>query len=456
MKTSSPVSQQGQASLAAGSSGTGRGPDKPEFERLGKCLYWKGGKIVARVRVNGKPTWRSTGTDNPVEARKWLKKWRSEEWAEEHGFEPKGVVLHRERVTVSELIKDYVEAGCLTRKMQPKSLATVRNENYFLRPVSSYFGDKSAATVALGDCDKYLDWRMSGGYVSSFKLRGGHPRTMKTSGGKRSVDIELMILSNVFHLALRRNLLTANPLAQRGRYSLASEVRHCREVAPSPEGLKKIETWLRSRSEQAIADLVCFLAFSGLRIGEALPLTWGAVNWGEQILDVKREKRGIMPWVPILAEMDALLKDMRTRAAGDLLFPSPFDPSKPRDVSAIRHRIKAACKKLGIGHVTPHGLRSYFVTQARQSGLTDAEIAALIGDKTGPAIIASTYGDLRPDHLLAQAQRIRLTVADSTGGQTADAGSSIRSSIASPPGSDCLALFQQGTESQEVPENRGV
>jgi integrase len=130
-------------------------------------------------------------------------------------------------------------------------------------------------------------------------------------------------------------------------------------------------------------------------------LTWGAVNWGEQILDVKREKKGIVPWVPILAEMDALLKDMRTRAVGNLLFPSPFDPSKPRDVSAIRHRIKAACKKLGISHVTPHGLRSYFVTQARQSGLTDAEIAALIGDKSGPAIIATTYGDLRPDHLLA-------------------------------------------------------
>ena len=34
----------------------------------------------------------------------------------------------------------------------------------------------------------------------------------------------------------------------------------------------------------------------------------------------------------------------------------------------------------------------------------------LIGDKTGPAIIAHTYGDVRPDHLLRQAQRIRLTV----------------------------------------------
>jgi hypothetical protein len=54
------------------------------------------------------------------------------------------------------------------------------------------------------------------------------------------------------------------------------------------------------------------------------------------------------------------------------------------------------------------GLRSYFVTQARQSGLTDAEIAMLIGDKNGPQLIAQVYGDVRPDHLLKQAKRIQL------------------------------------------------
>src|SRR4051794_23331454 len=52
--------------------------------------------------------------------------------------------------------------------------------------------------------------------------------------------------------------------------SLASEIRHCREVAPTPETLDEIERSLRSRNEQAIADLVCFLAYSGLRIGEAI------------------------------------------------------------------------------------------------------------------------------------------------------------------------------------------
>ncbi len=162
-------------------------------------------------------------------------------------------------------------------------------------------------------------------------------------------------------------------------------MRHCREVAPTPEGLQAITGWLRGRNETAVADLVQFLAYTGLRIGEALPLTWDKVNLGEGLVNVQREKRGVNPWVAITPELETLLRDMTARATGELLFPSPFDASKPRDASAVRHRLNAATKKLKLPHVTPHGLRSYFVTQARQSGLTDAEIAMLIGDKTGPA-----------------------------------------------------------------------
>src|SRR5947207_10608007 len=60
--------------------------------------------------------------------------------------------------------------------------------------------------------------------------------------------------------------------------------------------------------------------------------------------------------------------------------------------------------------------------------------AMLIGDKTGPAIIALTYGDVRPEHLLKQAQRIRLTVQEicGEGDEPSASGSSINSSNTSP------------------------
>jgi hypothetical protein len=102
-----------------------------------------------------------------------------------------------------------------------------------------------------------------------------------------------------------------------------------------------------------------------------------------------------------------------------------------------------------LGHVTPHGLRSYFVTQARQSGLSDAEIAMLIGDKTGPSIIARTYGDVRPDHLFKQAQQIRLTVQS---GQNGDGQpSSIKSSNLLPGVSPCANVTPQNANESKNP-----
>jgi integrase len=109
------------------------------------------------------------------------------------------------------------------------------------------------------------------------------------------VDMELDVLSNVLHLAKRRGKIRHHPLLGRGKYSSASDVRHCREAAPTPTGLQKIETWFRKGGEHDMADLTCFLAFSGLRIGEALSLRWNVINSNEDIIDVKRTKRGIFP-----------------------------------------------------------------------------------------------------------------------------------------------------------------
>jgi integrase len=429
-------------------------PNKSQssLRRVGPSLYWKGDMIVARVRVNGKRTWRSTGTDKPADARQWLKKWKHDEWLMANGIEPAGVVLQRKRVTVDELIDIYVNQGCPTRKMKAKGRITVKNEIYFLNPVRAYFGGKAAATLTAKDCDNYRDWRSSGGYVAKFTVRG-KPQTMQTRGGNRAVDLELTVLGNALNLAVRRNLLITNPLVGRCRYTEASEIRHCREVAPTPDGLKRIEEWLRGNHELGVADLVCFLAYSGLRIGEALPLKWAGVNWGEQIMQVKREKRGIMPWLALTPALEILLREMEKRASGDLLFPAPFKAGYPLDGSAVRRRLNAACAKLKLGHVTPHGLRSYYVTQARQSGLNDAEIAMLIGDKTGPAIIAHTYGDVRPEHLLAQARKIILTATSAS--KNAETGSSANSSPTSPTVAGGCTVSSDSNKVAEVPASVG-
>ena len=373
--------------------------------------------IYVRLRLNGKLTWRSTGTNKLAQARKWREKWDNEQWNEKHGIESKGVTLQQSRVTIEELIDGYVEAGCpiiRKRSLKPKSQRTIQGEKYCFHPVREFFGRMPAERLALNDCDRYFDWRTSGGYVTTFKVRSKEV-TKRTRGGTRAVDLELTVLSNALSLAVRRGRLKTNPIRERGRYTDRSRIRHCRETAPTPDELRQIVEWLEDQGHQQPADFAQYLAYSGLRIGEGLGGRWGTVIWAEELIHVKRSKKGLIPWVPILPEMKKLLERMKERATGDLMFPSTLKPDGALDPSAFRRLLAKACKKLGIRHVTPHGLRSYFVTQARQSGLTDAEIAQLIGDKTGPSIIAEVYGDVRPDHLLNIARKIQLTAATRAG-----------------------------------------
>ena len=405
------------------------------FARLDGGLYERNNRIFARVKVNGKLSWRSTKTNKLAQARKWKEKWEHKQWLDEQGFAPKeppaqgcrpagepssgpnGIASKNASMPeagqprVNALIDQYVEAGqpiIKKRALKRKSPRTIRNETYCFGPLRVFFGGKDPQLLTPADCDQYHVWRNSGGYVAKFTLRGKQV-ARKTRGGDRAVDLDLVVLRNVLELAVRRSQLKSNPLVDRGQYTDESTVRHCREVAPTPAGLVMITDWLVKRGYEQDADFTQFLAYTGLRLGEGLTTQWHTVDWDEELIHVRRSKKGVFPFVLLLPELAGVLRKMKRKAAGKFLFPSPFDLEKPRDDSNYRRRLKESCQALQLPHVTPQGLRSYFVTQARQSGLTDAEIAQLIGDKTGPSLIAEVYGDVRPDHLLAVARNIRLT-----------------------------------------------
>lgn len=379
------------------------------FERIGDCLYRRGGKIVARVRLNGKATWRSCDTSDPKQARLWLKKFRTEKFCQRSGVELPGQSLLRQRVTVAKIVADYIKEGCPTRTMQPKKPRTVECEEWGLERIVAKLGDTPAAALTLQDADEYKKWRTARGYKSKKEL--SEKQKAQSWGRLRTVDMELTYLSNALNLAVRRGVLRVNPLAGRSRYVVASAVKHCRDKAPTPENLKAIETRLRSQGDDDVADFVVFVALTGLRLNEARWLTWEDVSWGDKLVHVKREKGGVCPWAVMSDELETLLRAMQQRARSYLLFPSPLDAKQPRDGSAIRSKLRAACKALEVKHVCPHGLRAFFVTRCREAGLGDFEIAGLIGQRSGPQLVAQVYGQTRPEHVLAQARLVKFLSA---------------------------------------------
>lgn len=366
-------------------------------------LYRRGDKLYARVWVNGKRTYRSTGTATPSVADKVLTKFQNDETLRQNGHEPDVAALERKKLTVGKVLDHYVAKGFPDQRMRCKKPTTITNERKCLARLRPFFDTKFASSLTLGDCDGYRDWRTSGGFKY---FRNG--KSIGKKVGTRVVDVELQVLSVALDIAVRHGFLRLNPIAKRSRYHRDEDTRHCREVAPTPELLKFIATAFREKKLDVVADCLSFLAFSGLRINEALPLKWDAVDWKNGIINVQREKGGINPYVPIMDETKPLLKAMKARSTSDYLFPSPYSPEKPIAYSSIAHQLRNHCRLQKTKYITLHGLRSFFVTQCRQYGLTDAVIASLIGDKSGPAIIAQTYGDVRDDHLMEQAKRVRM------------------------------------------------
>lgn len=341
----------------------------------GLATKGNGTRLYARVRVGSKWTWRSTETDDIGLAEKWKEDWERKQWLAKQGFVEKepsmtsvaakpvgnGQTQHSQNterpdsasVTVSQALDNYVAADLpiiKKRRIKPKAPRSIRNEKRWLSPVRIYFGTKDASKLTLADCDSYHSWRNSGGYVAKFTLRG-HPKEKKTKGGNRAVDLELIVLSNALELAVRHGHLHSNPIRDRGRYADESEVRHCREVAPTPKGLVLIVDWMERNHWQQDADITRYLAYSGLRLGEGLGSRWPQVNWQEEIIVIKRSKKGVFPFVLLLPELKRLLRRMKKEARSDLIFPSPFDPTTPRDDSSYRRRLAQAAAACGLPHV---------------------------------------------------------------------------------------------------------
>jgi len=73
-------------------------------------LYRRNGPNFTVVGgVEGRRSFRLTGTDDPTTARRILKEWQNQRVLEEHGIETRAMVLERNRLSVTDVFKGIRE-----------------------------------------------------------------------------------------------------------------------------------------------------------------------------------------------------------------------------------------------------------------------------------------------------------------------------------------------------------
>ena len=291
---------------------------------------------------------------------------------------------------LAELARLYLDANCPNRRLEERPTPFCNVQADHLAQLLAYFGDWPYTEINLASLPMYAAWRR---------------RRFKRGPGKRTTDLEMVTLSNVLSYAAAVGLIPANPIRSgRPRYCRPENVRHSRRVAPDNADVihDLARELLEEVKSESLGWQMLFAMFSGCRTSELLRLRTDARIEDDPgfYLDGclflgRRSKGGVNPWAMVGTEFEQMRLAWRNwhlkrHPTSPWYFPGR-DPRQPVHKTALGHALRRLCKVFGYPHITPHGLRSYYVTKRRSDGANDTQIAGEIGDAT-VTLMQTTYG----------------------------------------------------------------
>jgi integrase len=260
-----------------------------------------------------------------------------------------------------------------------------------LKPNSKWPGvlDRDIRRIGQADCQEWLG-RFRQQYAPSV------------------VNNSIGVLRAVFREAVGAGAHSENPAAVLKR----AKVRAKKLKLPSRQEfstfVQVIETG-GSRDSRNAADLVRFLAYSGLRIGESKHVTWEDVDFEKKKLNVRGDpetgtKNNELRVVPLIPELQLMLETMRRQREDDQ------NDTPIMRVNECQKSMNRAAKIVGMQRITHHDLRHLFATICIESGVDIPTVSRWLGHKDGGALAMKVYGHLRDEHSATQAERVKFGV----------------------------------------------
>ena len=193
--------------------------------------------------------------------------------------------------------------------------------------------------------------------------------------------------------------------------------------ALQPEQVEAILSHLGGAKDQALQYrvLVILLANTGLRIGEALGLSWEHIDFDRKMIIVGRSwgrgtirkaknsdrmtcgqgltstKNGRVRVVPMISKVEHALQALRemtpASAASGFVFLAPGSKmGRPLDAHNFSAKIfKPACVAAGVPWASVHCLRHTLATEADKAGLTMAERMQVLGHSSAAVTMGYTH-----------------------------------------------------------------
>jgi integrase len=352
-----------------------------ERTRLQNLIRHKSGRYYARAFAGGKEVWKSLKTSHFSVAEAKLAEFLKE---------------HRKRRSngngeVSAKMSFGEAAAIHLRNLDDNLSIKPRTRDYWREVLAALLkswpglNDTEIRKITQADCKKW---------ASAYAKTASPTRYNNT----------VAVLRHVLNVAVEAGVVYSNPAAVVKR----ATVRGKEISLPTIDKFNALIEEMRvghSRDSMNCADLASGLAFTGCRIGEAREIVWRDVDFDAGEIVVRGDAgTGTKNWelrrVPLISDARALFERMRDERSGEPLEAKVFN------VGECQKSLERAAKKVGTDRITHHDLRHLFATRCIESGVDIPTVSRWLGHKDGGALAMKTYGHLRREHSIAQAQRV--------------------------------------------------
>lgn len=279
-------------------------------------------------------------------------------------------------VVADQWFRELSEAG-----RSPSTLQAYRER--LDNQVLPALGSVRVRELTVGLVDRHLNW---------VKAKHGNAVAKQTKS----------VLSGICGLATRHDALVSNPCRDVSRISTKPRKA---PRAMSVDEVKKLRAWLSEDAKATrrdLPDLVAFMVATGLRIGEALGVTWadvdlvnGTVAVRGTVLRIKGKGLIVKPSPKSVAgertlELPVWATAMLQRRANECspsrakksapVFPAPLSASL-RDPANTRRGLREAFREAEMAGLTSHSFRKTVATLMDEAGVS----ARLTADQLGHA-----------------------------------------------------------------------
>lgn len=247
---------------------------------------------------------------------------------------------------IDGLIADY-EASPDFRDRAP---STRKDYRLWLTRISRRFGPTPL--------EVFEDRRMRGDVIAWRNTWADRPRT---------ADKAAVMMATLLNWAIENGRISVN---------VAAGIRQLHAVNKADRVWERRHMRAMTRAPRQLRDALLLAALTGLRLGDLVRLAWPQVGAQAIVLvTAKRKGRAVIPILPQLRRLLARLRT-RARAAGvdTVLVNSRGRPWTESGLGSVFQKTKPADFDRTI-----HDLRGTYVTWLATKGLTDDEIARIVG-----------------------------------------------------------------------------